>query len=166
MNKKALIGVGAAVVCALGIIAFLVAKNAGAPDIDASPAPTAIASASPEASPAESGEPQSAASASPETAAEEEKVYTPTFMYFVSGADDGHDATMVMLDELKKEYGEKVNFDIRNIDDDPKLVENFPVGDGRTPTLIMLNTKNEISNILFNNSKKDELKAAIDAAMK
>ena len=103
MNKKALIGVGAAVVCALGVITFLVARNAGAPDIDASPEPQAIASASPEVTASASPE----ASASPDTTAspEEEKVYTPTFMYFVSGADDGHDATMVMIDELKKEYG-------------------------------------------------------------
>ena len=97
---------------------------------------------------------------------EEQKTFTPTFMYFVSGADEGFDATNAIIDELKKEYKDKVNFDIRNIDDDPKLVENFPVGDGNTPTLIMLNTKNEISNILFKTADKAKLKQAIEAAMK
>ena len=96
---------------------------------------------------------------------EEQKVFTPTFMYFVSEKDDGYTATNVIIDELKKEYEGKVNFDIRNIDEDPELTKNFPVGDGNTPTLIMLNTKNEISNILFKTSDKEKLKSAIDAAL-
>lgn len=159
MNKKTVIGIGAAIVCVLIIAAVLVAKNAAAPDLSGTPEPQAVATASPEA--AESGE-TAEETASPE---QEEKVYTPTFMYFVSASDDGHDATMVMIEKLKNEYGEKVKFDIRNIDEYPELTENFPVGDGRTPTLIMLNTKNEISNILFNNSNREDLKAAIDATM-
>ena len=97
---------------------------------------------------------------------EEEKVFTPTFMYFISSKDDGFDATNAIIDDLKKEYKGRINFDIKNIDEDPELVENFPVGDGNTPTLIMLNTKNEISNILFKTSDKAKLKQAIEAAMK
>ena len=97
---------------------------------------------------------------------EEEKVFTPTFMYFISSKDEGFDATNAIIDDLKKEYKGKINFDIKNIDENPELVDNFPVGDGNTPTLIMLNTKNEISNILFKTSDKEKLKQAIEAAMK
>lgn len=169
MKNKALIGVFAAVAAALVIIIVLVAKNAGAPAPEATPAPTVEATATPDttAQPDNTAEVQNqiASTAAPEQK-EEEKVYKPTFMYFISGKDEGFDATNVMLEELKKEYGDKVNFDIRNIDENPELVNNFPVGDGNTPTLIMLNTKNEISNILFKNKNKNELKAAIDAAMK
>lgn len=169
MKNKSLIGVFAAVVAAIAVIAVLVAKNADAPELNPSSEPASEATASPE----ESNQPENV-DASPDVTptideavkAEAEKVYTPTFMYFISSADEGFDATNVMIDELKKEYGEKVNFDIRNIDDDPELVKNFPVGDGNTPTLIMLNIRNEISNILFKNKNKNELKAAIDAAMK
>lgn len=161
MNKKTVIGIGAAILCVLVIAAVLVAKNVAAPDMTDSSEPQTAVSASPEAE--NGGESaQETASPAPE---QEEKAYTPTFMYFVSAADDGYDATMVMLEKLKAEYGEKVKFDIRNIDENPELTESFPVGDGRTPTLIMLNTKNEISNILFNNSNREDLKAAIDAAM-
>ncbi len=97
---------------------------------------------------------------------EEEKVFTPTFMYFISSKDAGFDATNAIIEDLKKEYKGKINFDIKNIDENPELVDNFPVGDGNTPTLIMLNTKNEISNILFKTSDKEKLKQAIEAAMK
>lgn len=163
MKNKVIIGVAAAAVVVIAAVIVLFAVN-GEPETktEASPSPEVAVSASPEASaPAEND------SAAEQTAAPaEEKVYTPTFMYFVSDSDEGYDATMVTVDELKAEYKDKINFDIRNIDDEPELVEKFPVGDGKTPVLIMLNTKNEISNILFNTSDKTKLAETIEAAMK
>lgn len=99
------------------------------------------------------------------TAKPQEKVYTPTFMYFVSPSkDENHADTMKMLDELKKEYEGKVNFDIRDIDANPENVKNFPV-EGQTPVLIMLNTKNDICAWSPKCSDKSQLKSAIDGAL-
>lgn len=99
-----------------------------------------------------------------QSSAEPEKVYTPTFMYFVSSKDDGFENTNKMLEELKKEYSDKITFDIRNIDEDPETVKNFPV-EGNTPTLIMLNTKNDICAFLFKCSDKEQLKQEIEKAL-
>lgn len=96
--------------------------------------------------------------------AEEEKIYTPTFMYFISAKDDNYEETNKVIEKLKKEYDGKIVFDIKNVDEDPSLLENFPVKDN-TPALIMLNKKNDISNFLFKNGNYDDLKAAIDAAL-
>ena len=96
---------------------------------------------------------------------EEEKVYKPTFTYFVSAKDAGHDDYMKVLEKLQKEYKDKVVFDIKNIDENPELLNNFEIVKGQTPTLIMLDTNNDISNFLFKNGNYDELKAAIDAAL-
>ena len=96
---------------------------------------------------------------------EEEKVYTPTFMYFVSNNDADFAKTNETIEKLKAEYDGKVNFDVRNVTDDPSQLENFPV-EGQTPALIMLDTSNNISNFLFMNGNYDDLKAAIEAALK
>lgn len=94
----------------------------------------------------------------------DEKVYTPTFMYFVSNDDADFDKTNEVISRLKNEYDGMVTFDIRNVTDDPSQLESFPV-EGQTPALIMLNTKNDISNFLFQNGNYDDLKAAIDSAL-
>ena len=95
---------------------------------------------------------------------EPEKVYTPTFMYFVSANDEGYDNTNKVIEELKKEYEGKINFDVRNIDEDKEAAENFSAA-GNTPLLIMLNTKNDISAFNPKCSDKDMLKQAIEAAL-
>ena len=99
-----------------------------------------------------------------EGAVEEEKVYTPTFMYFVSNSDADFEKTAAMLDELKKEYGDKITFEIKNIDDEPELKDNFPV-EGQTPALIMLNTSNDISAFEFQCSDKHKLIECIKNAL-
>ena len=99
-----------------------------------------------------------------EGAVEEEKVYTPTFMYFVSNSDADFEKTAAMLYELKKEYGDKITFEIKNIDDEPELKDNFPV-EGQTPALIMLNTSNDISAFEFQCSDKDKLIECIKNAL-
>ena len=92
------------------------------------------------------------------------KRYTPTFMYFVSGADADFDKAMEVVVELKAEYGEKIKFDIHNIDETPEDKENFPV-DGMTPALIMLDTKNNISAMEFKCTDIEKLKNDIDMAL-
>ena len=95
--------------------------------------------------------------------AEEEKEFTPTFMYFVSQKNEGYKEGMESVERLKKEYEGKVNFDIRDVDKNPETLENFPVGDV-IPALIMLDTKNDICAILPMVTKYEDLKAAIDSA--
>lgn len=99
------------------------------------------------------------------TEAAEEKVYTPTFMYFVSNDDADFAKTNETIEKLKAEYNGKVNFDVRNVTEDPSQLDNFPVA-GQTPALIMLDTSNNISDFLFMNGNYDDLKAAIEAALK
>lgn len=72
----------------------------------------------------------------------ENKVYVPTFMYFVTNTDEKD--TKEAVNKLKKEYQDNVTFDIVNVDENPDAKNNFPV-EGNTPMLIMLNTNNDIS---------------------
>ncbi len=103
-------------------------------------------------------------SSSSQTQEKKEKV-TPTFMYFVSSGDADFDKTQSMIEELKKEYDGKINFNIINIDEDSEAAKNFPV-QGNTPALIMLNTSNDISAMEFQCADKDKLKTDIEAALK
>ena len=93
-----------------------------------------------------------------------ETVYTPTFMYFVSNADADYEAALAAAAELEEEYGERVKFDIHNIDETPEDKDNFPV-EGATPALIMLNTKNDISSFQFKCADKETLKNDIETAL-
>lgn len=88
---------------------------------------------------------------------------TPIFMYFVSKSDEGYDDYMKMIDELKAEYEGRVEFDIRDIDENPEDKENFPV-DGQTPVLIMNNHDNNITAIEFKCVDKAKLKEDIEGA--
>ena len=93
--------------------------------------------------------------------AQDEKVYVPTFMYFVSESDENYEEAVKVFEELKAEYDGKVKFDLHNIDENPKDKENFPV-DGNTPALIMLNTGNNLSAIEFKCTDKEKLRAYIE----
>lgn len=95
---------------------------------------------------------------------QEEQVYTPTFMYFVSGSDENYDEAMAVVEELKAEYAGQITFDIHNIDETPEDKTNFPV-EGMTPALIMLNTSNDISAMEFMCADKDKLKDDIENAL-
>lgn len=95
----------------------------------------------------------------------DETLKQPTFMYFVTNSDLKDAKTKEMLEKLQAEYKEKVTFEIKNVDEDKKLLENFSIVDGNTPTLIMLNAESDISNILFKTNDFDVLKNAIDAVM-
>ena len=95
----------------------------------------------------------------------EQKKVTPTFMYFVSKKDADYDTAMSNVEHLKKKYTDKVNFDIIDVDENPDAKKNFPV-DGQTPTLIMLNTTNDISALEFKCSDEEKLTKAIENALK
>ena len=104
-------------------------------------------------------------SAAPKATQKAEKV-KPTFMYFVTNADMEAEATQKVIAELKKEYADQVVFDIKNVDDDPSLLENFSLVNNQTPALIMLNTNNDISKFLFKTTDTKQLKEAIENALK
>lgn len=93
-----------------------------------------------------------------------EKV-TPTFMYFVSEKDADFDVTNEMLAELQDKYADEIKFNIINIDTDTEALKNFPLVDGNTPSLIMLNTSNDISAMEFKCSDKSKLEADIKNAL-
>lgn len=95
-----------------------------------------------------------------------DKVYTPTFKYFVESTDENYAEYMAVVDELKEEYDGKVNFDIVDIIEDPEATKNFPVTSETTPFLIMLNTENNPSAIEMSCTDKEQLKADIEAALK
>lgn len=103
--------------------------------------------------------------------APKEKV-TPTFMYFVSKNDAAYDAAKAVFDELSAEYKDKVKFELKDVDAEPDLKERFMINledspiPMKTPTLIMLDTNNDISTIgLSECTDKATLKAAIDKAL-
>ena len=101
-------------------------------------------------------------STSSESSEEQVKV-TPTFMLFVSKSDKDYDKVMKNVEELKKENGDKVKFDIVDVDENPDAKKNFPV-ENQTPALIMLNTSNDICAFEFKISDMDKMKSAIDKA--
>ena len=108
---------------------------------------------------------EKAVNQSAEESAPAEKV-TPTFMYFVSKNDADYSAGMSAVESLKKEYGDKVKFEIADIDEKPELKDNFQLVVGQTPALIMLNTSNDISALEFKCTDTDTLKKDIENALK
>ena len=101
-----------------------------------------------------------------ETAESEPEVkVTPTFMFFVTKKDSDYNKAMQAVEDLKKSYGEKIRFDIVDIDEKPEAKENFALVVGNTPALIMLDTSNNISDIKMKLSDKAEMESAIENAL-
>ena len=98
------------------------------------------------------------------TAEESVEKVTPTLMYFISNGDATFDEEQKTVEELQQEYGDSVNFDVINIDENTEAANNFPV-QGQTPMVIMLDTSNNISAMSPMTYEKDALKEIIDAAM-
>lgn len=98
------------------------------------------------------------------TAEEPVEKVTPTLMYFISNGDATFDEEQKTIEELQQEYGDSVNFDVINIDENTEAANNFPV-QGQTPMVIMLDTSNNISAMSPMTYEKDALKGIIDAAM-
>lgn len=89
----------------------------------------------------------------------------PTFIYFVSKNDETYDAEMALVEKLKNTYGSEVNFDIRDVDQDATIAENFAFVPGNTPALIMLNTSNDISSMQMKCVDESILVNEIEKAM-
>lgn len=96
---------------------------------------------------------------------EPEVKVTPTFMFFVTKKDSDYNKAMQAVEDLKKSYGEKIRFDIVDIDEKPEAKENFSLVVGNTPALIMLDTSNNISDIKMKLSDKAEMESAIENAL-
>lgn len=133
------------------------AEPSGQPEESAAPAESGA--------PAQSGGASSGSAASGAAATEEPVKVTPTFMYFVTNDDLANEAVKSTLDALQAEYADRVNFDIKNVDEDATLLERFSFVEGNTPALIMLNTANDICDIKMKNSDQDALKASIEGAL-
>lgn len=110
------------------------------------------------------GESKTPAKTQEAESAGEQKVYTPTFMFFYSESDGENSATQGILKELQEKYS-NITFDIRNIDTDPEMAERYSVK-GMTPALIMLNTKNDISAFIPLCKEREKMEQAIENSMK
>ena len=69
-----------------------------------------------------------------------------------------------MIEELKAAYPDVV-FDIKNVEKDPELLNNFELVNGNTPALIMLDTSNNICRFQFACADKALLEQSIKAAL-
>ncbi len=96
---------------------------------------------------------------------EESTAAKPTFKYFIANSDADTEKTLAVVDELKGEYGEKVNFELINIDEDAEAAQNFAIVVGETPALIMLDSYNNITAIQLQCADKDMLEREINDAM-
>lgn len=99
-----------------------------------------------------------------ESSAEEQVEVTPTFMFFSSKSDADYESTMAAVNELQEAYGDRIKFDLIDIDENPEAKENFPV-EGQTPVLIMLNTSNDISAFEFKITDKAKMEDTIKNAL-
>lgn len=95
-----------------------------------------------------------------------DKVYTPTFKYFVESTDENYAEYMAVVEALKEEYDGRVTFDIVDIIEDPEATKNFPVTSETTPFLIMLNTENNPSAIEMSCADEARLREDIENALK
>lgn len=78
------------------------------------------------------------------------------FMFYVSNADEKKEQALKAYEELKKEYQDKADFIVINIDEQPEMVHNFALPD-ETPKLILIGPDNEFS-MKNNCADKEELK--------
>lgn len=114
------------------------------------------------AEPAASADSSGNAASTADTAAAEEK--TPVFIYFVAETDPDYDEAMSVFEALESEYEGRIEFDLRNVTQDPSILENFSLVKDNTPALIM-DGKDGISGILLKNTNEDDLRAEIEKAL-
>lgn len=94
------------------------------------------------------------------------KTELPVMMCFISDKDDKADETKKILDELQKEYKDKITFTVINTDETPDAVERYslnvlnPTGNP-TPTYIMLDTKGDFKDFKFGFTDKAGLEESI-----
>lgn len=93
----------------------------------------------------------------------EQEKKTPAFLYFVSQEDSDYEKAIKVFEELKKEYADKVDFQLKNVTEEPELLENFAFVEGNTPALI---TDGKELGIKLKTTDKNELKDEIEKMLK
>ncbi len=94
------------------------------------------------------------------------EVVKPTFMYFVSKSDETYEEEMKVVEALKKDFGDEIVFDIKNVDENPDAIKSFPMVENNTPFLIMLDKYNDLSVFKPGVFEQKELKGYIKEALK
>lgn len=82
------------------------------------------------------------------------------FMYYVSEANENKEEALKIVDELKNEYKDEVDFVVINIDTEPEKVYGFALPD-ETPKLVLIGINNEFS-MKSNCADKEVLKQEIE----
>ena len=167
MKNKTWIGIVAGVLILAAVIAAIITTGNSKPEQSQEPGATVTASPEVSSEPSVSAEvtkePEQKTDGDAKNTETPKKV-KPTFMYFVAETDADYKEAMETFEALKKEYGDRVVFDLKNVTKEPELLENFSFIAGQTPALIMLNTSNDINNFVFASHDQEKLKAEIEAA--
>lgn len=88
----------------------------------------------------------------------------PAFIYFVAETDENYNEAMKVFEELKAEYSDKVDFELKNVTQDPSILENFALVKGQTPALIM-DGKEGITGFHFKMTDKGVLEKEIEKTL-
>lgn len=88
----------------------------------------------------------------------------PAFIYFVSEDDEKYGEAIKVFEELKAKYSDKVDFELKNVTQDPTILENFALVDGNTPALIM-DGREGITGFQFKMTDKSTLEKEIEKAL-
>lgn len=83
----------------------------------------------------------------------------PVFKFFYSASSADAEAILAVVEELKTQYSEQVDFDICDIDANPEYVEQFSVI--APPQLYMLAKNGDFADMKFGTYDKAELEDAI-----
>ncbi len=87
----------------------------------------------------------------------------PVFKFFYSSSAENAAEITAVVEELKAQYGEQVDFDVSDIDEHPEYVEQFSVI--MPPQLYMLKKNGDFSDMKFGTYDKTELEDAIKKAL-
>jgi len=87
----------------------------------------------------------------------------PVFKFFYSKSSGDAAQIEATIEELKQEYGDKVDFDISDLDAHPEYVEQFSVI--QPPQLYMLAKNGDFADMKFGTADKAELESAIKKAL-
>ncbi|MCH5185800.1 MAG: hypothetical protein J1F64_06715 [Oscillospiraceae bacterium] len=87
----------------------------------------------------------------------------PVFKFFYSASAENAGEVLAAVEELRAEYGDRVDFDINDIDEHPEYVEQFSVI--APPQLYMLKRNGDFADMKFGTADKNELEDAVKKAL-
>lgn len=87
----------------------------------------------------------------------------PIFKFFYSASDEKTAELMTVIEELQQTYGDRVVFDISDIDEHPEYVEQFSIVS--PPQLYMLAANGDFADIKIGVYDKAELEDAINKTL-